>query len=536
MENNENQITDQNSHEEKNEETIKKKKKFRKGKICFIIILLLLLIAGSCLYLFRDKLGIGTSKTNTPEVVKPEEVYSAYRMSGNELQSFDLSFLQLENEETNKIYSPLSIKYALEMLAEGANGNSKAQINGVIGDYKAKKYVNSSNISFANAMFIKDLYKDSVKSSYTNNLSSKYNADVIYDSFATADVLNHWVSDKTFGLVNNLFDSIADKNFVLVNALAIDMEWKNVFQQAHKDYYVSYPHERYSSFVSSLENGYRSLDFNNSAMKAKSVQLAATANKYDIVNTLGEASIRETVGKEYEAWLARGACGREEPDVNTYLDQYIKELNTGYKQISSSTDFYFYDDDSVKVFAKDLKEYDGTTLQYVGIMPKEEALTQYITNTNASNITTLIHSLKTIELDNFKEGVITEVKGSIPLFKIDYELKLMDDLKALGITDVFDITKADLTGITPTKDLFIDSAVHKANIEFSNEGIKAAAATALGGKGSTSCGFNYYFDVPVEVIDLSFDKPYLYFVRDKDSGEVWFAGTVYEPVQYELPY
>ena len=30
-------------------------------------------------------------------------------------------------------------------------------------------------------------------------------------------------------------------------------------------------------------------------------------------------------------------------------------------------------------------------------------------------------------------------------------------------------------------------------------------------------------------IDLDFDKPYMYIIRDKSTGEVWFAGTVYEP-------
>ena len=64
-------------------------------------------------------------------------------MSGNSLENFDLYFLKLENEAKNKVYSPLSIKYALEMLAEGSEGNTKKQIEAVVGDYKAKSYPNS---------------------------------------------------------------------------------------------------------------------------------------------------------------------------------------------------------------------------------------------------------------------------------------------------------------------------------------------------------------------------------------------------------
>ena len=77
---------------------------------------------------------------------------------------------------------------------------------------------------------------------------------------------------------------------------------------------------------------------------------------------------------------------------------------------------------------------------------------------------------------------------------------------------------------------YIAKAAHKANIEFSNEGIKAAAATAMGGAGAAACPiYDYLYDVPQVEINLSFDNPYLYLIRDKDTGEVWFAGTVYEP-------
>mgnify|MGYP003456866542 CR=1 FL=1 len=40
----------------------------------------------------------------------------------------DLLFLKMENKKENKIYSPLSIKYALSMLKEGTNGESQKQI------------------------------------------------------------------------------------------------------------------------------------------------------------------------------------------------------------------------------------------------------------------------------------------------------------------------------------------------------------------------------------------------------------------------
>lgn len=534
MNDNDNNVTHEsipNNQELLREDSNKKNRK----NISIIIIVIVLIIAMFVLLyliLFKDK---GTSSEN---VKSNNNKYSAYRISDNSLDNFDLYFLQLENEKMNKVYSPLSIKYALKMLEDGANGESKEQISNITGTYTAKKYANSENMSFANALFIRDSYKNSIKDAYINNLSTKYNAEVVYDSFTTPDVLNSWTSNKTFKLIDNIADDISNQNFILVNALAIDMEWVNKIQDETENYKVDYEHEKFYKYIGSLNTtDYHGLDFKDVSYKVKSAEIGAAINKYDIVNALGEDNIRETVGKEYEKWLAAGACGNpeEEPDTNTYLNNYIKEINSGYKQLSSSTDFTFYDDDDVKVFAKDLKEYDGTTLQYISIMPKNDTLDNYIKNIKAETLNTLINNLKSIELENFKEGVITEISGYIPMFKFDYELNLINDLNKLGITDVFESDKANLSNLS-SSNAFINQASHKANIEFSNEGIKASAVTSVGGVGSADCGFDYQYEVPIEKIDLTFDNPYLFIVRDKDTGEVWFTGTVYEPIEYHSYY
>ena len=165
-------------------------------------------------------------------------------------------------------------------------------------------------------------------------------------------------------------------------------------------------------------------------------------------------------------------------------------------------------------------------------MPKEESLDNYINDLTINDINYLINSLKAIEFDNFKEGVITEISGYIPMFKFEYELKLMQDLQKLGITNVFDENKADLSNLT-SSDAYITDAKHKSNIELSNEGIKASSATFVGGAGNIVGGFDYIYDVPVEKIDLTFDKPYMFLIRDKESNEIWFMGTVYEPYEYK---
>ena len=539
-------ITNKNNETPTETINVNKNKQNKKKKIIIIAIVLLIVATLGCIYFFKikdnntttskvgdKKDGNSLTDKDKDKDLSDENYNNKYKLSGNSLEDFDLYFLQLENERKNKVYSPLSIKYALSMLNEGANGKTKKQISSVIGDYNAKKYSNNSNMSFANALFIRDSFKDSIKDSYINTLSNKYNAEVIFDSFKTPNKLNSWVSNKTFKLINNLFDDVSQNNFILANALAIDMEWVNVIKGfVYVDYTLS--HKNYSA-VLHIHHIPKEFDGNQ---QADTLGIMAVANKYDIVNIFGEQNIRDNITKRYQNWLNSEDYEEEscdpgkDLDVETYVNNYIKEINKGYKDLESSTDFEFYVDNDIKVFAKDLKEYNGITLQYVGIMPKNDSLDNYIKNTNAFKINTIINKLKPIKLESFKEGVITEISGFVPMFKFDYDLNIKEDLQKLGITNVFDSNKADLSNISSSKN-YIEQAKQKINIEFANEGIKAAAVVELGAWGGYApCGFDYLYDVPVEKINLDFDKPYMFIIRDKNSGEVWFTGTVYEPTEY----
>ncbi len=520
---------------------VKEAKKKKKGKAIIIVCIIVILVAilGTVAVVFLK----GQPKKEKVKVEKPVSA-SPYKLSGNGLEDFDLYFLQLENKQENMIYSPLSIKYALAMLNEGTAGKSHEQILAVIGDYKPKKYNNNEHMSFANSMFIKETYKDAIKTEYTDKLKEKYGAEVFVDPFTSPDPMNNWISDKTFHLIENMLDnSVSEYDFFIINALAIDMNWVNQLQcettqarQEHKvscKYYsVNYKHENYSDYVRDIEETkkYDTIDFNGK--QAKSLELGASINNYDIVKTLGEDNIRKTVGEKLQEYIDNGGemCGKT---YDEYMDDYIKDIDSNYKQVDFSTDFYLYDSSELKAFAKDLQTYDRTTLQYVAIMPKEASLESYVKELDAKSLNTVISNLKDIKLENFKEGVVTKIEGHIPVFKYDYQLKLKEDLQKLGIEDVFSAEKADLSNMIKTKGgEFIAKADHKATIEFSNDGIKASAVTVFGGKGAANCEtFEYKYDVPVETIDITFNKPYLYIIRDKDTGEVWFTGTVYSPTE-----
>ena len=505
----------------------------RNKKIIIITTIIGLLISISIILFIK----FNKEKKYDAPIIKEKAVYS---IKSNSLEPFDLYFLQLENKKENKIYSPLSIKYALSMLAEGSEGESKKQILDIIYDYKTNKYENNKNISLANALFIKEIYKDKINNNYKTTLIDKYNAEVIIDSFMSPVNINSWVNNKTLGLINNLFDDISEENLILINALAIDMEWEDKFIHAYPNGPVSvnYKHEKFSWFG---PDEVTEKEFNDIEEKISGMEIIASANKYDIVNVLGKNKIRKTVKEELIKYLNENNLTirnvynednkTDEELFELYLDNYIEEINSNYKKIDASTDFSFYTDENIKVFAKSLKEYNGKQLEYIGIMPLNKNLDEYVKNITAQDINNLLGQLKKIELNNFKDGVVTKITGFIPKFKFDYELDLMNDLKTLGIKNVFEIGKANLKNIT-SDELYINKISHKSNIEFTQDGLKAAAITYAGGKGAGET-FNYYFEVPVEEIDLTFNKPYMFIIRDKKTQEVWFTGTVYNPLLYK---
>ena len=181
---------------------------------------------------------------------------------------------------------------------------------------------------------------------------------------------------------------------------------------------------------------------------------------------------------------------------------------------TSEFESYYLDEDLTMV-GMPLRKYGDTTLEFIAIMP--ENLDSYIKDNNIE-----------IDLRKLKDvGSKEELNITIPKFKFNYDLHLKQDLETLGVKTVFEAGKADLSNIS-TGDLYVTDALHKADIEFSEDGIKAAAVTTFTMKDNAIAPAG-----ETTVIYLTFDKPFLFIIRDKDNGEVWFTGTVYEQTLWD---
>jgi serpin B len=112
-----------------------------------------------------------------------------------------------------------------------------------------------------------------------------------------------------------------------------------------------------------------------------------------------------------------------------------------------------------------------------------------------------------------------EVNVFLPRFTVEYSETLNDALKALGIRDVFDEHRADLSGIQSDADLFVSRVLHKAFVDVNEEGTEAAAVTAVE-VGVRSAGPD-----DEEQIFFRADRPFLYAIREMHSGAILFIGT-----------
>ena len=511
-----------------------KPKKSKTGLIITIILLLLVVAGVVCYFVF----GKGDNKENKDNkggstVTENNKKNSPYRLSGNGLEEFDLQFLKLVGTKANTIYSPISIKYALAMLNEGTKGDTHTQIEDLIGDYKPTKYTNSANLAFGNAFFIKDTYVNEINQDTVKLLQDKYNAEVKTGSFDDPGLVNNWISEKTLGLIKNLLEKedIQNLDYMIVNALGIDMEWTSYFvprdnpESIIKNYstYVSYPNTDFGwTNADSVLPG----KFNNSEKNYQLMEVNASYNNYDVVKAHGG---EEKYKQDIADYLV-DKCGYSKENAVSGAENVYKNVTSSYKQFDKSTDFYFYTDDDVKVFAKDLKEYDGVQLQYVGFEPQKVSLEDFVKDVNTTKLNLYLNKMKEVKPESFEEGYVTKIIGTIPKFKYSFDMDLKEKLIELGVKDVFDPAKADITKLTKSNS-YIAMALHAANIEFTEYGIKAAAVTIGGGAGNIgSC--TYTEKMKVKTIDMTFDKPYMYIIRNKKTGEVWFTGSVVEPTEY----
>ena len=359
-------------------------------------------------------------------------------------KNFTIELIKKVNQHENYLISPYSIEIALNMLKDGTNGETYNEIEKVVGTRTIKDLSMGDKLSIANAAFIKDIYKNKVKQSYYSTLKNKYNADILYDTFTTPNVINDWVEKKTNGMIKDLLKEI-EPEFVmgLANAVALDIKW-------------------HSSF--------------------------------DCYNT---------ISKEF-----------------TKVDGTVMNTEMMHRTFEYGPYHYFETDDSIGVILPYQKEDNSDVeLEFVGFLPKT-SVDDFINNLT-------IDKLKNFDTNAMEASDKLNIRVALPRFSYEYKLEdFIEILKSLGIKKVFLDNEADFSNMLEkslNENYYVSSAVHQTVIELNEKGTKAAAITYF-----SVAGNGIKLETP-EIKEVIFDKPFVYMIRDKESKEILFFGSVYEP-------
>lgn len=123
--------------------------------------------------------------------------------------------------------------------------------------------------------------------------------------------------------------------------------------------------------------------------------------------------------------------------------------------------------------------------------------------------------------EEWKNQKYLTVNLAMPKFDVVSNMKLEDGLTRLGVTDVFDGSRADFTPLIPSMDsVYLSQTSHAARVKVDEEGCLAAAYTVMAAAGAAM--------PPEEEMDFILDRPFI-FVITGESGLPLFAGVVNQP-------
>lgn len=367
-------------------------------------------------------------------------------VKGNNDFAFDL-YHQLQSENGNIFFSPLSISTAMAMLYTGAAGQTAQQIAqamsfdlpqadlaGAFGSLLADLALPDGNshatLDIANSTWgqkglgFLQSYLDTLAGGFGSQMHS---VDFRNDPEAQRQAINNWVSDNTGQMIQDLLPpgSITSETLLtLANAIYFKADWVTRFEETVKQ------------------------DFHLDA-------------------------------------------GNVQVDMMKATSDYLYSQGDGWQAVEIP--------------------YVGD-MSMVVLLPAEGNFQKFDSSLTAQEVADIEAKMS-----------LQPVNLSLPKFDCEDSTNLGDTLAQMGITDAFKQDKADLSGIDGKTDLYVSDVLHKAKIEVTADGTKAAAATAiiLVGSSSSACD-----PVPPPPVVFNADRPFEYIIKDNATGSTLFVGRV----------
>lgn len=348
-------------------------------------------------------------------------------------------FRASEESGENTLISPLSVLCALAMTANGAEEETRAQMEEVFGmtveelNLYLYSYIDSLpqddeyKLSVANSIWLTDDQKLTVNKDFLQTNADYFGADIFKAPFnrQTCRDINNWVKENTDEMIPKILDQIPDEAIMyLVNALVFEAEWSEIYT---------------------------------------------------------DRQVRE--------------------------GEFTKEDGTRQDvEFMYSTESIYLEDEKATGF---IKYYKMNRYAFVALLPNEGvSVSEYVASLDGKSLSTLLR--------NSQRGT---VHTSMPKFETECNVEMAEILKGMGITDAFDVDRANFEGIGSIDDgnIYINRVLHKTFLTVDEQGTKAGAATVVELKGG---------GMPTEPKEVYLDRPFVYMLIDCENNIPFFIGTM----------
>lgn len=213
-----------------------------------IIALVLIAVITTCVIVLFGKKGSEAQASDLMEGIEAKDVENVSVVPFEPvITDFTARlFRECYEDGKNQLISPISVISALGMTANGAKGNTLAQMEDVFGvsAEELNKYLHSYmeslsvgekyKLTMANSIWLRDSLKN-VRQDFLQTNADYYGADIYRRAFdnVTLNDINKWVDKKTDHMIPAILEQISDDDMMfLINALCFDAKWQDPYEDS----------------------------------------------------------------------------------------------------------------------------------------------------------------------------------------------------------------------------------------------------------------------------------------------------------------
>lgn len=303
------------------------------------------------------------------------------------------------------------------------------------------------------------------------------------------DELNKLIYKFNSEIINTTSDNVKVANSVWINKNR-QFKIKESFLQTNADWYNAQIYEtdfKNSKTIKDINNWVKN---NTDKMIDKIIEEIPYDTFMYLINAL--------------AFDAKWEKKYEKNDIQTHPFTSYNGSTTDV-ELMFSTESAYLESENAKGFKKN---YEGGKYSFVGILPNEGIdIFDYINSLDGAQLSAM---LDPVQYENVYVG--------IPEFDFEYEIKLNDFFKEMGISNIFD-KNADFSSMAePSDGIYCDYIEQKVKIEVNRKGTKAAAVTWGSIKNESAS--------EPEQNTVILNRPFMYMILDSQNNIPLFIGIV----------